>query len=1137
MTEPLLPLIPSEPRGTRSWPLHEVGRRVTYHLLSWLLTHRHPTDAFTSAYSVPSVERRLSGKAIERLTDGVPMVIYLWDFDCHAAHLATGGSGEAQADDAWWERTLRLVAAMLRAHPGGFVYRTRGGARIVYRRAEPLVLRAAGDELVWRREYCQCLAYLARRFGIVCDPQTHDWPRLMRLPRATRDGVTLDLEMVGNSRDVGIFFYSPDEAEQEINLEAVRDLSKRDRRWEPIARTLAGNDSARAPRSPRRAAAVENVDVDPGVLALLASDLGTAMRGMVGNHAAHLALAGACYARGIPFESGPDLGRSIALAAGDPNERAHVWHTTAERVKAGDAVVGAGALVQNYPHLASILDAALPDAGGARGLREALDARGSDPGVPAAEAVESIRQAIDRRNPGPSLVRVTEGAGKTRVALRVLRERAEAIPIGAARVASADKVLYVAPTHAVAEEVAAGLRGQRAEYWRSPLAVRDAAGAPVCTQYGKVEAMAAAGHSVTAWCESPCPDLDGCKAREQAIQSLGPSAPPVVVVTVHALLEQGLSWAGDDALVVVDEDPEALATVELTRVEIEAAAGAMEVFSAGEQFRGPVLRALAAGMERGEIVTGEALPEILRRGCEALIGDTAWDAEVANFGWSNELAMLDDYAMRAGWREKHEDSGTVWVKRAGWAPWCPPDVRARVFQGHADPRLTQASKVHAALGHLACGIVRKAPEGKVCRERAVSTVEVSHVDPSRRVIRGVMASPAIGDSLRRHGPTVLLDATGNPEVLSALAGATVPTTTIRVADGSPVERAVLYWSAATRRSVFAGDTVRWENGLSRYLGEALRRAVAFKPGGTVALFAWKALASVLARGDDPVAQQFLAIVTDAGGRVVLGWYGNARGRNDWRGCDALVSVGDPRPNLGSARAIAAVLGMRNDADRLYDHATAAELSQVSGRLRAPWRSTPALHLHVGTVAPIGWDARSDVLELPRGLPDELDPRAVQQAVHVYGSQRLAAVSLGVRRETVSRTLAGDRKAIPFAQSPCVTSNTIIDLYGLDVTHGDTAKSHDKDRVSLIRRASPFDDTAQFELLARCGGAKAAADILGVSKATAYHWATARGTRRMPQEARQRLEMYLAAQDAVDDAPTPADRLHVAAWVPGEGLAV
>lgn len=1139
-SDPLLPLVPcdSNGRGPRAWPKYQVGRRVSYHRLSWLLTAHHTEDVFTSAYSVPAIERRLAGEAPKALANrgGVPMVVYLFDYDCTAAHLATGGSGKVFADDVWWALTVQRVAPLLRAHPGGYVYRTRGGARIVYQRPEPLVLRGPVEELQWKREYCGLLAYLARRFGIVCDPTTHDWPRLMRLPHTKREGVVLDLPAIGDPRRILPLEYAPTDPDRERDLDAVRALGERDPRWRSLGRLLAGNTSARAERALRPRAVVEPREIDAGVLSQLAVDLGVAMRGIVGTHFVHLALAGACYERGVPLVDGPRLGAAISAAKGG-SDRSQTWETTAARVASGLSVRGWDTLQARYPHIAAILDAALPREGGARTLRDELDARGVPEAIPAGDAAETLRAAIDRRDVGPSLVRVTEGAGKTRAAIEVLKTRASAIPEKAKAVPSARKVLYVAPTHAVAEEVAGALAGLRAEYWRSPLAVKDAAGRPLCAKYAQVQPLVQAGHALTAWCKSPCPSYEGCPARAESVLPLGPDAPPAVVVTVHALLEQGAAWAGEDALVIVDEDPEALTAVEITRPELEAAAAAVDLFAPSEAFRGPVVRALAAGLERGELLDGgEAFHEVLARGCAALQGDEGWEgAALAHCGTTDPGELARVFGLRSGWRQRKTPQGTTWEKRAGWAPWPTRSERERAFVGHADQRLAPASKTLAMIGRLACGIVREAPEGKASRERGASRVEVCHRDPSRRVLRGVMASPAVGEALGRYGSTVLLDATADPEVLGALVGGKVPTTTLRVADGAPITREVIYWSAATRRAVFAGDLVRWDHGLARYLAEALGRAVAFTPKPSVALFGWEALIRRFREGNDPTAAELVAIVTRAGGTITFGHYGAARSRNDWKGCDALVSVGDPLQNLGASRAIAAVLGLSHDHQRIYRHLAAAELSQVSGRLRAPWRTKPALHVHVGTVVPLAWDARAAVLELPRGRVDQLVPDEAARAVHVYGSQRLAGASLGAGHRSVKRAMAKGRDS---TESPCLShSHTMghvtpseIELLEASGPSCDSARSHTFSGMTPETAAIPagsmetpqvtapptFDDAAQFALIARAGGPKAVAALLGVHRATAYSWATAKGTRRMPPEARERLEALLDALPTLEE---------------------
>src|SRR5262249_42878314 len=145
-----------------------------------------------AAYSVPSIERRLTLEALRdaacraQLPDGIPIAAVVFDVDSEQAHRASDGAPGTAAVDDWWLTELPKVEALRARHPDGFVYRTRGGYRIVYRLTQPYVLREAGDDAKWTTLYTQWIAYLHRAFGIVADPACADWPRLFRLPHATR---------------------------------------------------------------------------------------------------------------------------------------------------------------------------------------------------------------------------------------------------------------------------------------------------------------------------------------------------------------------------------------------------------------------------------------------------------------------------------------------------------------------------------------------------------------------------------------------------------------------------------------------------------------------------------------------------------------------------------------------------------------------------------------------------------------------------------------------------------------------------------------------------------------------------------------------------------------------------------------
>ena len=1164
LEDPTLPLLARGPKQYRAWPKALCPGRIEYLPLSRLLTMHHAGDAHLAAYSAPSVPHRLGTDppAYARIDGGVPMSVFLFDVDCAASHRALGGTGAVHADDAWWGALCRRLDALDAAHPGAFCYRTRGGARVIYRLPTPHLIADGAGEIAWKRLYLSRLAYLARRFGIAADPSISDWPRVIRLPHVTRDGVFTRAEIRGDAWDVGTLGYDPGGDDDRADLDFARTLGPT---WAPALRILARNAEApvRAPRAPRAVATRDAVD--PGVWATLAEDLGRALRRHHGRHGVHLALAGACYARGVPLERGPELARAICAASGESDDRPQVWQTTADRVRNGQGVTGYGYLAQHWPDLAAIVDTAFPAEGGARALRDELDARGTLATVAAPEAAPRVRAAIEAAPPGLSVVRVTEGAGKTRTAIDVLRARAEAVGDREA-VPSAMKTLYVASSHAVALEVASALRGLRGEYLRGVLSVRDAGGEPACRYHVPLARLTGARHAAATWCEgkhlglkgadAPCPHLDGCAARAGTVIPLGGVGTPAVVVTVHALLAQGLAWAGNDALVIIDEDPQAVESVALTRDALESAAGAEVHFARSERWRAPVLRALAAGLERGDLPRGaDALQQVFARGAESLLGDGAWsDAIKAAYPVPGDdvmapADMLHDYAIRAAWSESRERPTkanpapvSTWRRRSAWAPRPSQMEHGRVFSGSPSERFVTASATHAQVARLAAGILRSAPDGVDGHaERGVAAVEVAFPDTTRRVLRGIMASPAVAAAMQRGGPTVLLDATADVAVVRALAAHTgyLPdshVTDVRVADGALVTRRVLYWADATRKTALDGGVVRWAEGLGRYVRAALAQ-VADAGARSVGLFTWKALADVLdaaVRGVDGADQTARAIVADARARgveLVVGHYGHARGRNDWSTCDALVSVGDPRPNVGSSRAIAAVLGLADDHAEVYRRATAAEVSQVAGRLRAPWRTAPALHVHVGTVVPASWDARAEVLEIPRGPSDVIDASAVLDAVRVYGSARLGSVAAGVGVRLAEEAQTEARKAESRESGAKPTQNngnafvegshTLPPVTPSKSISGTLGGACDTLPTSGFSENAPpaaprLDDRA---LIAAAGGAVAVAALLGVSRPTAYHWAN--GARPMPAEARQRLaESLRAARTASDPTPTP-----------------
>ena len=156
-----LPLLPNA--YTVSYPPtapDKTPEPIQYFPLPDILTRAWTTDAHTTAYSVQSLSFRLSKAAIT-LESGVVMVVFIADIDCAQSHAASGGQGDVPAPDDWWLAELDKIERLRDAFPGAFVYRTRGGYRLVYLLACPHILRSPADVDAWKADYLAWIAALA----------------------------------------------------------------------------------------------------------------------------------------------------------------------------------------------------------------------------------------------------------------------------------------------------------------------------------------------------------------------------------------------------------------------------------------------------------------------------------------------------------------------------------------------------------------------------------------------------------------------------------------------------------------------------------------------------------------------------------------------------------------------------------------------------------------------------------------------------------------------------------------------------------------------------------------------------------------------------------------------------------------
>lgn len=178
----------------RGWPEHAEGERAVYLDLARAMTEPHASDAHFATYAVPAVERRLATEHVFAEIEAVPIVLFVVDVE---------PDGHAPVTPEWWTAERAKLERLRADHAGGYVYRTRGGYRIVYQLAAAYEIRSTADATRWKATYLAWLDHLQERYAIVGDRACQDWTRLYRLPRVVRDGQRQDLETIGDAAAIG----------------------------------------------------------------------------------------------------------------------------------------------------------------------------------------------------------------------------------------------------------------------------------------------------------------------------------------------------------------------------------------------------------------------------------------------------------------------------------------------------------------------------------------------------------------------------------------------------------------------------------------------------------------------------------------------------------------------------------------------------------------------------------------------------------------------------------------------------------------------------------------------------------------------------------------------------------------------
>lgn len=192
-------------RYVKGWPKVDDARAILAPTGD-VLTQRFSTEVHFVAYAADLPRRHTIALFKDPANVGkvtianVRMELFVADVDDPVAH-----ENHTPARPEWQGEEEPKIAALLEAHPSGFVYETRGGYRLVYALPRPYALRSQASDDSWTAGYKAWLQYLRRRFKIEGDDACGDWTRFYRAPHQTRDGVVQELATVGDAYTLGLW--------------------------------------------------------------------------------------------------------------------------------------------------------------------------------------------------------------------------------------------------------------------------------------------------------------------------------------------------------------------------------------------------------------------------------------------------------------------------------------------------------------------------------------------------------------------------------------------------------------------------------------------------------------------------------------------------------------------------------------------------------------------------------------------------------------------------------------------------------------------------------------------------------------------------------------------------------------------
>mgnify|MGYP007100058719 FL=1 len=799
-------------------------------------------------------------------------------------------------------------------------------------------------------------------------------------------------------------------------------------RMRPIDPPEAPAETRSATRARKARASVAlgpELDACPRAWVPVAEALGRTIGAQVagGYRDCYLALSGALHEHGCPLEA---LGPVVALVRRQyegweafGQNRVEIARDTARRIASGAPVAATAALRRGWPAIAAVLAEACarmaPEAGGpvspvvARVRAQLGEAREE---VPVEVATERLRATI-RDAYGVVLVSGPPGLGKSEAVLWLAGQLQKIVR----RARPGQRIGVTVPTHDLAAQLYARAQGRDVAAARlyGPLAHTQPDGTPTCIYHDRAEALARGGHSVTRlFCEpegdEPCERANTCEARKGREGADEAN----LLIAPHELLSRVAREVGKAGTLAIDEPPSTVDVVALSLDDLAGARRHLDATLPGYARKiAPALESLghwARHAEAGERVTFvEALARGLPHTAESVLAPV-----------TDPLDPSADDVLAALREAPEGEQG----ERRGLAAPLTAMARAMCRRNAA-----RAQEVGAATAVLLA--VSRA--GQVLDDVPEASVTAEGEGDERRVLLA-LANERMVVALRRDAGTVLLDAgiLAHRAAIGRVAGYEPPYLDFAVPDGCAVERVVLATLGSTRSALVPRGVADWAR-IAALLRPALAWAAEDPETRQLVLVSWKVVeAGVLLALEDPrgealarearlVGRQRAAAVAALGpllgpwrGKVATGHYEALRGLDHLRDADALVTLGDPRRNLGVETARAQWVG--EEADGRVDALAAAELDQAHGRLRTVHRTRRARGLHVGAIVPAGWRCRTVAVRgLPEGRPATLAAMDADELVRLRGGLgmgvRELARALSAGHQTVIRYESGER-AIP-----------------------------------------------------------------------------------------------------------------------------